>query len=87
MKKPKISLDSLEPMFEKIGSLSKVQRILICVGTFLLLIGGFFYLSYMPKFKEIDKLNVQQRKLDTRAEDGQDERQAAQALQAGNEGG
>ena len=65
MKKPKISLESLEPMFEKIGSLSKIQRILICVGTFLLLIGGFFYLSYMPKFKEIDKLNVQQRKLDT----------------------
>ncbi len=65
MKKPKISMDSLEPMFEKIGGLSKIQRILICVGTFLLLIGGFFYLSYMPKFKEIDKLNVQQRKLDT----------------------
>ena len=65
MKKSKISLDSLEPMFEKIGRLSKLQRILICLCTFLLLIGGFFYLFYMPKFTETDKLNAQQRKLES----------------------
>ncbi len=64
MKKINFSAESLEPIFEKISRLTKVQRILICVGTFLLLIGGFVYLSYMPKFKEIDGLNVKQRKLE-----------------------
>lgn len=64
MKKINFSAESLEPMFEKINRLTKMQRILICAGVFLLLIGGFFYLSYMPKFEEIEKLSVKQRKLE-----------------------
>ncbi len=64
MKKINFSAKSLEPIFEKVSRLTRMQRILICIGTFLLLIGGFFYLSYMPKFKEIDGLNAKQRKVD-----------------------
>ena len=56
MKKITSSLDALEPMFEKIGRLTKMHRILICAGTFLLLVGGFFYFSYLPKMKQIDAL-------------------------------
>jgi type IV pilus assembly protein PilO len=46
---------ALESFFEKIEELSKVQRILISVGIFVLVIGFFVYFLYMPKFKEIDK--------------------------------
>ena len=52
MAKP--SLSSLP--FEKVAALSRVQRILVCVGTFLLLGGGYFYLIYMPKSGRIDEL-------------------------------
>jgi type IV pilus assembly protein PilO len=50
----KLSLSSLP--FEKVAALSRVQRILVCVGTFLLLGGGYFYLIYMPKSGRIDEL-------------------------------
>ena len=52
MKKPDIDLKkSSEPLFEKIEKLSKVQRILICSGIFLVIIGSFVYFSYFPKIK------------------------------------
>ena len=52
MKKPAIDLKkSSEPLFEKIEKLSKVQRILICSGIFLVIIGSFVYFSYLPKIK------------------------------------
>ncbi len=44
-------------MIENIEKLSKVQRILICVGTLLVLIGGFVYFSYLPKYTKVDQLN------------------------------
>ena len=50
----KLSLSSLP--FEKVAALTRVQRILVCVGTFLLLGGGDFYLIYMPKSGRIDEL-------------------------------
>jgi type IV pilus assembly protein PilO len=56
MKKVNLSLEKLTPMIEKIERLSKLQRILIYCGTFLILIGAFVYFSYIPKFKTIDKL-------------------------------
>lgn len=56
MKKVNLSLEKLTPMIEKIERLSKVQRILIYSGTFLILIGAFVYFSYIPKFKTIGKL-------------------------------
>jgi len=59
MKKLNSSLEALEPLFEKIGRLTKLHRILICAGAFLLLAGGFFYFSYLPKMQQIDKLKTQ----------------------------
>jgi type IV pilus assembly protein PilO len=56
MKKSKVSADSLSPVFEKIEQLNKVQRILITVVVFVLLLGGFAWFSYWPKYDEIGKL-------------------------------
>jgi len=42
--------------YEKIGALTRVHRIAICAGTFLLLGGLFFYLIYMPKAGKINEL-------------------------------
>ncbi|MBW2367548.1 MAG: type 4a pilus biogenesis protein PilO [Deltaproteobacteria bacterium] len=57
-------MDSLAPFFEKVEQLSKLQRILICVGALLLLIGGFVYFSYLPKIKQIDSLKTSHRSLE-----------------------
>ena len=52
--------------FEKIAQLTQVQRILICVGTFLLIGGLFFYLVYMPKSTKLDELKDNYDSLETR---------------------
>ncbi len=57
-------MDALDPMFEKLGQLNKLHRILICVGTFLLLVGGFFYFSYLPKMQQIKGLKAQKSSLE-----------------------
>jgi type IV pilus assembly protein PilO len=61
MKKKKISLklDSLNPFIEKIEQLSKAQRICIYIGTLVAIIGFFTYFSYLPKHKDLDRLNKQ----------------------------
>jgi type IV pilus assembly protein PilO len=48
---------SVEPFFEKIEKLTKVQRIAISAAIFALIAGGFIYLMYWPKFEKITKLN------------------------------
>ncbi|MBW2174613.1 MAG: type 4a pilus biogenesis protein PilO [Deltaproteobacteria bacterium] len=50
----KLSLPSFP--FEKIEAIGRLQRILICVGLFLVLGGGFYYLIYMPKSASINEL-------------------------------
>jgi type IV pilus assembly protein PilO len=50
----KLSLPSFP--FEKIAAIGRTQRILICVGLFLILGGGFYYLIYMPKSGKLDEL-------------------------------
>ncbi len=50
MKKVKLSLKSLAPFLEKVEKLSTVQRVLIYVGTFVVLIGTVVYFLYMPKW-------------------------------------
>ncbi|MBC2694592.1 MAG: type 4a pilus biogenesis protein PilO [Desulfobacteraceae bacterium] len=57
MKKFDLSLKSIEPLFEKAGKISKVHRILICVATFIVIIGLFVYFLYLPKFERLNKLN------------------------------
>lgn len=63
MKKLNISSDSLVPVFDKIGELTKIQRILICVAAFLIVISGFVYFSYYPKFQQIDTLDTRHKKI------------------------
>ena len=52
MKKVKLSLKSLAPFLEKVEKLSTVQRVLIYVGTFVVLIGTVVYFLYMPKWDQ-----------------------------------
>ncbi|MGD8763607.1 MAG: type 4a pilus biogenesis protein PilO [Desulfobacteraceae bacterium] len=58
------SPSKMEAFFESIENLSKVQRILISVGVFVLIIGAFVYLLYMPKFNDIDKLSTKLKNLE-----------------------
>lgn len=55
-KKPAISLDSIEPLIQKISDLTKMQRILLSVLLVALIVGGFVYFLYMPNFEQISKL-------------------------------
>lgn len=59
MKKPKLSLDSLAPFFEKVEKLSTVQRVLIYAGTFLVLVGAVVYFLYMPKWNTKSELQTE----------------------------
>ena len=57
MKKGKaVSIEKVNPVFDKLEQLSKIQRIAICAGLLILFIGAFVYFSYLPKFKKIDQL-------------------------------
>ena len=59
MKKGKaVSIEKVNPVFDKLEQLSKIQRISIWVGLLILLIGSFVYFSYFPKFKTIDQLKT-----------------------------
>ena len=60
----KIDFSSLEPFFEKLGKLSRIQRILISCGILALFFGVFFYFFFLPKHKEINKLEEDIAKLD-----------------------
>jgi type IV pilus assembly protein PilO len=51
--------------FDKISQLTRIQRILICVGTFLVIGGLFFYLVYMPKSGQIRELTDRLDNLET----------------------
>jgi hypothetical protein len=52
------SIEKVNPIFDKLEKLSKIQRIAIWAGLLILLIGAFVYFSYLPKFKTIDKLKT-----------------------------
>ena len=64
MKKIKISLEALSPVFEKVEKISKMQRMMIYFGAITILIGAFVYFSYLPKYKTVDKLNQNYDKLE-----------------------
>lgn len=68
MKKIKISLESLSPVFEsvfeKVEKISKTRRMMIYFGTITILIGAFVYFSFLPKHEIIDKLNQDYDKLE-----------------------
>ena len=64
MKKPDLSLDALEPFFDKIEKLSKIYRLLISAGICLVFIAAAVFLFYMPKYKTIDTLDKKLSKLE-----------------------
>ncbi len=64
MKKPDLSLDALEPFFDKIEKLSKIYRLLISAGICLIFIAAAVFLFYMPKYKTIDTLDKELAKLE-----------------------
>ena len=47
------------PLFEFIDKLTKIQRIALCSGVFVLVVGGFGWLSIYPKFSDIQRLNTE----------------------------
>ena len=65
MKKPNVSLQSLDGVFERIEKVNRIQRILIYVGAFVLLIGPFVWFSFLPKYKKITELEKKLENLET----------------------
>ena len=53
----------IDQLFEQVEALTQIQRILICVGVFVLLLSLFGVLSYWPSWQQIGKLNADYRKL------------------------
>ena len=51
---------------DKIGKLSKLYKILLCLGLFVILIGPFVYFSFLPKITKIKTLKQEHTKLETR---------------------
>ena len=66
MKKFDISLKPIEPLFEKVGNISKLHRILICVATFIVITGSFVYFLYLPKFESLNQLNSEYKNFEQR---------------------
>jgi len=56
MKKLDVSLNSIEPLIQKISELTKIQRIIICCVIVVLIIAGFVFGLYKPTYEKITKL-------------------------------
>ncbi|NOX33644.1 MAG: type 4a pilus biogenesis protein PilO [Deltaproteobacteria bacterium] len=48
--------EKLSAFFEKVGELTKVQRLLICLITFAVIGGSYYYFVFMPKHGELKKV-------------------------------
>lgn len=68
MKKAKkakaVSVEKVNPVFEKLEQLTKVQRIAIWAGVLVLLIAALVYFSYLPNLKNIDRLRTRLAKIE-----------------------
>ena len=51
---------------DKIGKLTKLYKILLCLGLFVLLVGPFVYFSFLPKITKISGLKNEHTTLETR---------------------
>lgn len=56
-------LSGLEPLFTKLNSLGVPQRVGIFVGSIVLIVGLYVWLLYLPKTKEIERLEVKDKNL------------------------
>ncbi|RLC25212.1 MAG: protein PilO [Deltaproteobacteria bacterium] len=48
--------EKLGVAFEKVGALTKLQRLLICLVTFAVIGGAYYYFVFMPKHDELKKV-------------------------------
>ena len=55
-KKLNLSMDKMQPVFDWISRLSQLQRFLICIVTYAILVAPFVWFSYVPTFKQITNL-------------------------------
>ena len=66
----KIDTSKITNMFfettAKIGKLSKLYKILLCLGFFVVLVGPFVYFSFVPKVSKINVLKKEHATLETR---------------------
>ena len=46
----------ISALFERVGKLSRVQRLLICLVTFVLVGGGYYYFIFMPEHKKLQQV-------------------------------
>ncbi len=49
----------VETGFEKIGALSKIQRLLICVATFAVIGGAYYYFFFIPTHEELKRIKTE----------------------------
>jgi len=63
MKKLNLSMQIFAPAIEWVEARTKLQRILIYASAIVLLVGSFTYFAYLPKHKEIGKLESEYKKL------------------------
>jgi len=63
MEMPRETSQKIEAFFENIDKLTETHKNLICVGTFVLIVGGFFYFSYLPKTKKIKAYKMEYKTL------------------------
>ena len=57
---------AIEKFFSKIEKLTKVQRLSICIITLFVIIGGFSYFSYWPKYKRIKAYRIESQQLEAK---------------------
>jgi type IV pilus assembly protein PilO len=53
----------IDALFDRVSELTKVQRILICVGVFAVIFVLFWFLSYWPRWQSIGKLDSEYKRL------------------------
>jgi type IV pilus assembly protein PilO len=63
MKKLNLSMQIFAPAIEWVEARTKFQRVLIYTSAIVLLVGSFAYFAYLPKHKEIGKLESEYKKL------------------------
>lgn len=69
MKKGKANtVETVNPVLDRLQRLSKLQRIALWAGLLTVLIGAFVYFAYLPKFKKIESLNTQLARLESQLE-------------------
>lgn len=56
MKKNMSATSAIEPLFQKIAGLTKLYRILICVGTVVVVVSAFGFFLYKPKIERMSAL-------------------------------